>query len=148
LQVNLSVTAIALVVVDNLTFNLLLKRLLNGFDSFNGQGQVEVIFHAILDFATLSADHLTALLATEDTVDKMLARGVLQSCLQSIEDQVEELLGILLLSSVRGLAIELLEGKAELHWVELCPLRELQVSDHLLQLMHHAVIDLLPLVIL
>ena len=91
---------------------------------------------------------MTALLASEDGLNEVLARRFLQSSLQSIEDQVEELLGILLLGSVRWLPIELLEGEAELHWVEFSPLRELQVSDHLLQLMHHAVVNALPLVVL
>jgi hypothetical protein len=67
-------------------------------------------------------DHLTALLATEDSVDQVLARGVLQGILKAIKEKIEELLSVLLLSCVGGLTIELLERKAEVHWVELVTL--------------------------
>lgn len=67
-------------------------------------------------------DHLTALLATEDSVDQVLARGVLQGILKAIKEKIEELLSVLLLSCVGGLTIELLEREAEVHWVELVTL--------------------------
>jgi len=68
--------------------------------------------------------------------------------LKSVEDDVEELLSVLLLSSVSGLAIKLLEGEAEIRRVEFVSLREFQVSDEFLHLMHHVVVNLLTFVFL
>ena len=72
---------------------------------------------AVLNFATLGADHLTALLSAKDTLKEILASSGLQSCLKSIEEKIEELLGILLLGSVSGTSIELFEGEAKAEWV-------------------------------
>lgn len=79
----------------------------------------------VLDIATLSAHHLTHLLATKDTLKQVLARRRLQSSLKPIKEKVKELLGILLLSSVRGTAIEFFEGEAEAERVIIHPVGEL-----------------------
>ena len=78
----------------------------------------------------------------------MLPAGGLQSILKSVHDYVEELLSILLLTSVSRLTIELLESEAETFRIVVAALRELQVSDELLQLVHHVVIDHFALVLL
>ena len=76
-QVYFSVAAIALIITDDFTFNLFLKRLLDGFNSLDRQRQVKVVLHAIFDFPAFRADHLTAQFAAEDSVDQMLsARGL------------------------------------------------------------------------
>ena len=78
----------------------------------------------------------------------MLPAGGLQRILKSVHDYVEELLSILLLTSVGWLAIELLESEAEAFRVVVAALRELQVSDEFLQLVYHVVIDHFALVLL
>ena len=97
LKVNFPVAAITVIIVDNLALNLLLERLFNRFEALDWNGKVKVVLHAILDLSALCADHLTALLASEDTLDEMLARGWFESVLESIKKDVEELLGVLLL---------------------------------------------------
>ena len=97
LEVNLPVAAITLIVVNDLALNLLLERLFNRFEALDWNRKIKVVFHAILHLTALRADHLTALLASEDTLDEMLARGWFKSVFKSIEKDVEELLGVLLL---------------------------------------------------
>ena len=118
------------------------------FDSLDWQREVQVVLHAVLELATLRADHLTAELAAEDTLDEMLSRCGLQCILKTIEDEIQEFLSILLLSCVGRGTIKLFEGKAELFRVVVIALRELEVSDKLLQLVHHVVVDLVAPVLL
>ena len=77
----------------------------------------------ILDFSTFCAHHLTALLATKDTLKKIFAASWLQSSLKSVEQKVEKLLCILLFGNVSGTAIKLLECEAEAERVEVVSLR-------------------------
>jgi len=65
-QINLSVATVALVITDNLSFNLLGKRLVDRFEIFDIQRQEIEIFKSILDFSTLRTDHLLAVFAAED----------------------------------------------------------------------------------
>ena len=81
LEVYLAAAAVAVVVIDDLTFDELFKGLLDRFHTLDGQGEVQVVLHAIFDFTALGADHLTALLASEDTIDEVLAGRGLQSLL-------------------------------------------------------------------
>ena len=80
---------------------------------------------SVLDFATLGADHLTALLASEDALKQVLAIGRLQRGLETVEEQVEELLGVFLLRDDGRVAVELLEGEAETEGIVVHPLTEL-----------------------
>ena len=77
LKINLAVATTTLVVADDLSFNLLREGFFNRLESFDRDGQVKVVFHAVLDLSTLSADHLTALFSSEDALDEMLASGFL-----------------------------------------------------------------------
>jgi hypothetical protein len=73
LEVYLAAATVAVVVIDDFAFDKLFKRLFDRFYTLDGQGEVQVVLHAIFDFTALGADHLTALLASEDTIDEMLA---------------------------------------------------------------------------
>lgn len=55
-------------------------------------------------------------------------------------------MGVFLFGGVGRGAVKLLESKAELSRVVIIPLGKLEMSDKLLQLMHHVVINLLTLV--
>ena len=79
LEVYFALATIAIVVIDYLSFDELFKRLFNRFDTLDRQREVKVVFHTILDFTTLGTDHLTALFASKDSIDKILARSGLQS---------------------------------------------------------------------
>jgi len=57
-------------------------------------------------------------------------------------------LGIFLLSNIGGLPIKLLKSEAELERVILIPLRQLQMRNQLLHLMHHIVINFFALIFL
>lgn len=147
LQVNFPVASVTLIVTDNLTFDLLRQSLFNRLDTLNWDGKIEIVLHAILNFSTLSADHLTALLTTEDTLNKMLSRSFLKSVLKSIKENIKELLGVLLFGCVCWLTIKFFKSETELHWVEVIPFGELEHGEHLLHLMHHVVVNLLALVL-
>ena len=43
---------------------------------------------SVLHFSTLSADHLTGLLATKDTIEQVFSCRGLQSCLKPVEKDV------------------------------------------------------------
>ena len=73
LEVYLAAATVAVVVIDDFTFDELFKGLFDRFYTLDGQGEVQVVLHAIFDFTALGADHLTALFASEDTIDEMLA---------------------------------------------------------------------------
>ena len=68
---------------------------------------------SVLHFSTLSADHLTGLLATKDTIEQVFSCRGLQSCLKSVEEDVQEFLCVFLFGSVCGLSIKLLKREAE-----------------------------------
>ena len=102
LEIDLSVAAITLIVIDDLALNLLLQRLLDRLEALDRQGEVEVVLHTVLDLAALLADHLVALFAAKHTLDEVLAGGGLQGVLQSVEEDIEELLGVLLLGDIGG----------------------------------------------
>ena len=95
---------------------------------------------SVLHFSTLSADHLTGLLAAEDTIEQVFSCCGLQSCLKPVEEDVEELLCVFLFGSVCGLSIELLEREAEAKRVVIHSLRELQIGEQTLHLMEHVVV--------
>ena len=113
LQVDFSIAAIALVIVDDFAFDLLLKGLFDRLDTFDRKRKIEIVFHSILEFTALCADHLTAKLSTKDAIDKVLAGRLLQRILKPVKDHVEELLCVLLLSCVGRTSIKLLESEAE-----------------------------------
>lgn len=62
--------------------------------------------------------------------------------LQSVEQHIQELLGILLHSHIYRVAFEILKGKTEILWIVLLLLSDLQVGKHLLQLMEQVVVDI------
>ena len=84
---------------------------------------------------------MTAGLSSKDTLEKIFARSGLQVVLESIEENIEELLCILLLGSVCGCTIKFLEGEAEGKWIDVGSLRELQVGEESLHLMQHVVVN-------
>ena len=67
----------------------------------------------IFDFPALCAYHLADLLSTENTLKQVLSCSVFEGCFKSIEEQIEELLGVFLFDSVGRLPIKLFKGKAE-----------------------------------
>ena len=148
LEVDLTIAAITLVVADDLSLDKLCKRLVNRLDSLDWQRKVEVVLHAVFELAALRANHLTAELATKDTLDEMLSGGGFQCVLKAIENQVQKLLSILLLSCIGRRTIKFFECKAELFGVVVVTLRKLEMSDQLLELVHHVVIDLVTPVLL
>ena len=81
LEVHFAAAAVAVVIIDDFTFDELFEGLLDRFYTLDGQGKVQIVLHAVFYFTALSADHLTALLASEDTIDKVLAGCGLQSLL-------------------------------------------------------------------
>ena len=102
---------------------------------------------AILDFATLGTDHLTDLLATEDTLEQVLAVSRLECRLKAIEEKVEELLCILLLRGDRRGTVKFFEREAEGERIVVHAFAKLQVRKETLHLMEHVVIDYFVLVL-
>jgi hypothetical protein len=87
----------------------------HALDVLDRQRQIVEVFESVLHFSAVVANQLAA------DIHRML-----QSIFESVEEEVEELLSVLLLCGI-GAAIELLEGEAELPGVEVWPLGQLQV---------------------
>ena len=98
---------------------------------------------SVLDFATLHAHHLTDVLPSENALEKVLLRCILEGCFDSVEENVQELLRVFLLHDRRRAAVEVLERKAPTEWIVIGPLRKFEVGDQSLQLMKHVIVDLL-----
>jgi hypothetical protein len=71
-----------------------------------------------------------------------------EGSLESIEQEIQELLGIFLLGRVGRATVELFEGKAELPRVVVLSFGELEVGHELLQLVQHVVVDGVSFVLL
>jgi hypothetical protein len=78
---------------------------------------------------------------------KLVSRGAFEGVFDSVESDVEELLSILLLGSIGWASIEFLEREAELPWIVVVPLRELEISHEPLQLVEDIVVDLLAFIL-
>ena len=73
LEVDSPVATAAIIIVDYLSFDHLGERFFDRLDALDRDRQVQIIFHAVLHLATFLTDHLTALLAAEDSVDQVFA---------------------------------------------------------------------------
>lgn len=100
-HIHLPLAAAALVVVDDLALDQLLKAIVHAFDVLHCEGQVVEVLEPILHLAALAAHELAAGLTPEDGMQEMLLGGAFESILNSIEYHVQELLGVLLFQSVR-----------------------------------------------
>ena len=73
LDVNVPIASIALIFTDNISFNRLLKRLLNRVDSLNWKRQEVAVIDSVLHFAAHRADHLVAHLSSKRVTDEILS---------------------------------------------------------------------------
>ena len=78
-KVDFTVAAITLVVRDDFTLYALLERLVDVLDVFDVQREVVEVLVSVFDLSTLCADHLRALLATKDSLEKIFARSWFES---------------------------------------------------------------------
>ena len=67
-HIHLPLAAAALVVVDDLALDQLLKAIVHAFDVFHCEGQVVEVLEPILHLATLAAHELAAGLTSEDRI--------------------------------------------------------------------------------
>ena len=116
-DVDLLVAAIALIVLNGLTFDHLAKTVVYASAILDLQRQVVEHFKLILDLAARLANQLRALIALKDIFEEISLAGGLQQGLESVEEEVEKLLGVLLLADLGWCAINVLESKAQLLWV-------------------------------
>mmetsp|Transcript_23113 Transcript_23113/g.22528 ORF Transcript_23113/g.22528 Transcript_23113/m.22528 type:complete len:203 (+) Transcript_23113:115-723(+) len=123
-DVHLLAAPFALVVVDHLPLHQLLQALMHRLDVLHCQTQIVEILNTIPHLPTLLTDQLAAGLPAEDALEQVLPAGALQHVLQPLKGQVQKLLSILLLPSVRRVPINFFEGEAELHGVVVGSLRE------------------------
>ena len=85
--------------------------------------QIEKDLAALPCVSAVFASLNLARLSPEDVIQQILLARVLQQALNSIESNIQELLGVLLLSNIRGLAIKALEAEAKWSWVVALPIR-------------------------
>ena len=133
---------VAHVVRDDFSLDELLEGLVVVLESFDVEGYVEVVFLALLDVLAVGADELVAAGATVDGLQHLFEWCSPESFFKSVEEHVEELLGVLLDGYVDRVAVEIFEGETELVGIVLLPLCEFEIGEHGLELMEDVVIDL------
>lgn len=92
LNVNLLLASVALIILNDLTFKLLLKTGVETLLVFNLDGEGVARREIVLRLAAGLADHLGDVGATEHILHQVLLTGRLKHVLHSIEEEGEELL--------------------------------------------------------
>lgn len=79
----------------------------------------------------------------ESTLAEILLGCVFERLLQTVESEVQEFLSVLLHSNVRGISTKFFESKAELDWVVLLAISQLQEAEHPQPLVQRVIVNLL-----
>jgi hypothetical protein len=110
--------------------------------------QIEKDLAALPCVSAVFASLNLARLSPEDVIQQILLARVLQQALNSIESNIQELLGVLLLSHVRPLTIVRLVAVAQRCGVVVLTVREDQMPEHAHHLVQKVVVESLIVVLL
>lgn len=112
-DINLFITTIALVIVDDLTLHLLGEWVIDRFDVFYSQRHIVVILDSVFNLATFLTNKLTASFTSKNWLEKVLAWRWFQSILNSVEKNIKEFLSVFLLSYIRRSSVKLFEWECK-----------------------------------
>ena len=140
------VACTTLVVLDGFTSSQPFEAIEYTLLVFDFKREIEEWFIIFTNFATSFAYHDRACLTAKHILKQVLLWSSFDWKLQTVKNDIEELLGILLLSCVGRSVIEVLEGIAKLPWVVILSLWQLEETHQLHELVQHIVIQLLSFV--
>ena len=103
---------------------------MDGLEAFDLEGERVEVLESFVDYLAVRTDCLVADLALEDVLHNIPERRLLEGVLDSIEEEVEELLGVLLDGDIDWLSIHVLPGETELIRIVILPFGQLKVSEH------------------